>query len=185
MTNPPHKDPLPCRPIQLRPPFPSDMQYIRSLWGDQATMEPVGGPIDLTAEQSAEWFRRVVDPGNPGECYRLICNESGAPVGEISYHRMDFDTMTAELNIKIESRFRKRGYGRSAMREFLDFYFVQQDGRALVDDVASANVAGQRLLESFGFEMRLDAQQSRRYILTRERFTARYPSGNRDRDNEA
>ncbi len=185
MPNAPSKKSPPGRPVQLRRPSPSDMRYIRSLWADPVTMESVGGPIYLTEGQSAKWFRRVVDPGSPGDCYRLICDEGGSPVGEISYHRMDFSTMTAEFNVKIEDQFREEGFAGSAMREFLDFYFTEMDGRVLIDEVASGNLAGQHLLESFGFEPTVEPQLSRRFVMTRERFMELYPPGSRDRDKEA
>jgi RimJ/RimL family protein N-acetyltransferase len=161
------------------------MMYVRFLWADAATMELVGGPVHFTENQSAEWFRKMIDPGDMHNCYRLICDEDGLPVGEISYHRLDLDSMTAEFNVKIEARFRGRGFARSAMREFLSEYFMHLGGHALNDDVAASNLAGQRLLESFGFDPTLESQLWRRFTMTRERFLMLYPQTHPPRDKAA
>ena len=153
------------------------MEFARSLWADPDTMEPVGGPIRLTNEQLRAWFHRMVDPGNPRDCYRLICDEQGRPVGEISYHRLDLDTMTAEFNIKVASQFRGRGFAKAAMRQFLEIFFGDMGGRVLVDEVAAHNVIGQHLLKSFGFETTIDSQESSGFVMTSDRFKDLYPAG--------
>jgi len=158
--------------IHLRRPQWKDMRFIRCMWGDEETMCSVGGPISMTDEQAKEWFARKVDPGNPSDCYRLIIDQKGYPVGEVSYRQLDPDSMTAAFNIKIMHAERDRGYARAAMREFLDEFFNQRGGMVMVDDLALGNVAAQETLLRFGFEHDPDAIDVFRVRLTRERFNA-------------
>lgn len=155
------------------------MQFIRWLWSDPETMQPVGGPIHLTEDQARRWFAKMVDPGSPTECYRLICNAEQRPVGEISFHRLDTASMAAKFNIKIASTERGKGYARAAMRVFLDYFFNQSGGRILIDDVALGNYAGQQALLRFGFEHDPVAEEVFRLRMTREQYNHRYGAAER------
>lgn len=161
--------------VRLVVPTWDDMAYVRWLWSDPETMHPVGGPVDLTDERAESWFRRMVDPGNPTDCYRLICGEGGQPVGEISFHRLDLETMTAELNLKIASGERGKGYARAALPQFLDLFFGDAGGRVMVDGVALDNRRGQQVLLAFGFEHDPTAKDVVLLRMTSERFRALYP----------
>jgi RimJ/RimL family protein N-acetyltransferase len=158
--------------IQLRHAQWEDMPIIRDMWSDEDTMRPVGGPVVLTNEEAKDWFARKIDPGNPSDCYRLIMNQQGCPVGEISYRDLDPETGRAHFNIKIMHAERGKGYAKGAMRIFLDLFFNQHGGRLMLDDVAPDNVAGQELLFHFGFEHDPSESDVFRMRLTRERFNA-------------
>ncbi len=156
--------------IQLRKPQWKDMQFIRWLWSDPETMEPVGGPIQLSEEEARRWFEEKIDPGSQRDCYQLILDQENHPVGEISYHHLDPESMTASFNVKIAHAERGKGYAREAMQLFLDEFFNQFGGRALVDDVALDNIAGQQALLQFGFEHDSSVGGVFRLRMTRERF---------------
>ncbi len=150
------------------------MQFIRWLWSDAETMNPVGGPIQLTDNQAQRWFAEMIDPGSPTDCYRLISNEEERLVGEISFHRLELDSMTAELNIKVASSERGKGYAREAMLLFLDYFFNEFGGRLLTDDVALGNAAGQQTLLRLGFEHDPKKEQVYRVCMTHERYNELY-----------
>jgi hypothetical protein len=84
-------------PVSLRVPRWGDTAYIRWLWSDPTTMAAVGGPIILTDDQAKHWFERMVQPGSATDHYCLILTGANGPVGEISYHRLDKSTMTADF----------------------------------------------------------------------------------------
>jgi len=46
-------------------------------------------------------FAEMIKPGRPTDCYRIIFNEKNESVQEISFHRLNSTSMTAEFNIKI------------------------------------------------------------------------------------
>lgn len=148
------------------------MEFVRWLWSDPETMQPVGGPIHLTVEAARDWFARMVGPGRPTDFYCLIFNEESAPIGEISFHRLDRESMTADFNVKIASARRGKGYAREAMSVFLDYFFNRFGGRVMLDDVALDNQAGQKALLRLGFEHDPSVQDVFRLRLTREQFNA-------------
>jgi RimJ/RimL family protein N-acetyltransferase len=162
--------------IELRPPTESDMQFIRWLWSDPETMQPVGGPIHLTDEQAQHWFAKMIKPGRPTDCYRLVFNEKNEPVGEISFHRLNSVTMTAEFNVKIAHTQRGKSYAKKAMILFLDFYFNQVGGQVMVDDIACDNDQGQQVLLKFGYEHDPSRTDVFRVKMTRDRYNRLYPS---------
>jgi RimJ/RimL family protein N-acetyltransferase len=135
-------------------------------------MAPVGGPVLLDDEQAARWFERMVDPGRPTDCYRLILDGQGRPVGEISYHRFDPGTGTAGLNVKVAHTERGRGYGTEALRQFLEMYFRDESHHCITDDIAPENEGGQKLLLEFGFEHDPSVKEVFFVYLTRERYEA-------------
>lgn len=90
-------------------------------------MALIGGPILLTDKRAEQWFRRMIQPGRPTDYYCLIfvegdratpIHQAYRPVGAISYHRLDFSTMTANFNLKIASSERGKGYAYLAMHLF-------------------------------------------------------------------
>ncbi len=165
--------------IQLRPPQWNDMQFIRWLWSDTETMQPVGGPIHLSDDQAQHWFAQMIDPGSPTDCYRLIFSEENRPVGEISFHRLDSKSMVAEFNIKIACAERRKGYAREAMSLFLDYFFNRLGGHVLVDNVAPDNHTGQQALLRYGFERDSSTKDVFRLRMTRWQYNRLYGTAER------
>ena len=160
--------------IQLRPPRPEEMKFVRWLWSDTETMGPVGGTFDLTDQEAHEWFVREINPGRPEDCYLLILTKQGQPVGEISFHRLHRQSMTAYFNLTIAYKERRKGYAKEAMLLFLDYFFNCLKGRVLIDNIALDNKAGQQALLSFGFEHDSKVKDVFRLLMTRERYNTLY-----------
>ena len=133
-------------------------------------MNPVGGPIHLTDDQARQWFVRMVDPGSSTDSYRLIFSEGKRPVGEVSFHRLNPDSMTAEFNIKVASTERGKGYAREAVALFLDYFFIHSGGRVLIDDVALDDQTGWQVLLRLGSEHDPSVQDVVRLRMTQERY---------------
>jgi len=170
----PSSDVLQGRNIQPRPPRQEEMKFIRWLWNDSETMRPVGGAFDLTDQEAHEWFVREINPGRPEDCYFLILTKEDQPVGEISFHSLHRQSMTADFNLKIAHKERRKGYAKEAMLLFLDYFFNCLKGRVLIDDVALDNKAGQQTLLSFGFEHDTKVKDVSRLLMTRERYNTLY-----------
>jgi len=162
------------RRIELRPPRPEEMKFVRWLWNDPETMRPVGGAFDLTDQEAHEWFTREINPGRPEDCYCLILTKQGQPVGEISFHHLHRQSMTAEFNLKIAHKERRKGYAKEAMLLFLDYFFNCLKGRVLIDDVALDNKTAQQALLSFGFEYDPKLKDVFRLLMTPERYNTLY-----------
>ncbi len=144
-----------------------------NMWADEPTMKPVGGVVLLNEEEAHDWFRRMVDPGSPSHCYRIIINDEEIPVGEVSFHRLNPDTMTAELNVKVLDRFRGRGYGSRAVMMMLDYFFGEFGGKTFIDLVAPDNTGGQQMLVSMGFSKDTNRTDGCLLSLNREEYENR------------
>ena len=156
--------------VRLEVPGVSDLGFIRHLWADRETMEPVGGPWNLSPEAASDWYGRWVAPGSADRAYWLV-KSGGVPVGEISFRGYDARERVADLNLKIAAWARGQGYGRLALRGFLRFFFRDLAGASLVDDVALENAAGQALLLSEGFERDPSAMDVCRLVLSSARWS--------------
>ena len=150
------------------------MQYIRRLWSDPESMEPVGGPVILSDDQAQRWYEFMIDPGRPTDCYRLILNEAEILIGEVSFHQLDPATMTAMFNLKIAHSERGKGYGWEAMLLFLDHFFNELDGKVMLDDIAWNNQRGQDVLHRFGFLYDPSVENVYRVRITKDQFNNLY-----------
>ena len=159
--------------IALRTPVWEDMEFVRRLWNDPATMAP-GAPFVMSDEQAREWFARVVEPGSPSDRFCVILGSAGISVGEISYHRLDPRTQTADFNIRVAADERRKGYAHAAMHRFLQDFFLYRGGQMLVDDVALDNPVGQAALLRFGFVPDPMVSGVMRLVMDRAHFLARY-----------
>ena len=88
--------------------------------------------------------------GDGCNVYCLVYNENQRPVGEISFHCYDENEKSASFNIKIQARYRGRGYAKAAMDLMLDYYFNEFGGEVMIDEVI--NERGIRVLMSYVFE---------------------------------
>ena len=80
----------------------------------------------------------------------MVYNENQRPVGEISFHCYDENEKSASFNIKIQARYRGKGYAKATMDLMLDYYFNEFGGEVMIDEVI--NERGIRVLMSYGFE---------------------------------
>ncbi len=158
--------------VYLRPPRLDELPFIRSLWADPKTMAAVGGTVDWPLARARKWFAHMVHPGTSDNCYCLIFNEKGTPVGEISFHRWQPEEKTAELNVKILAPHRRRGYARDALGVFLGYFFGQFGGEVMIDDVALDNRAGRHLMAALGFRHDAERTDVYRMRMTKRMFTA-------------
>ncbi len=159
--------------LYIRPPKYEEIAYINKLWSDIDTTAEIGGPYFLSEEKALPWFRKMVEPTDGKNFYCLIFTNEHKPVGEVSFHRYDNQTKTAELNIKVESIHRGKGYSKEALYLILDYYFNQFGGEIMVDPLLLSNKRGQNMLLSFGFEH--DPSDSEVFLLkmTKDRFLSR------------
>ena len=88
--------------------------------------------------------------GDGCNVYCLVYNENQRPIGEISFHCYDENEKSASFNIKIQARYRGKGYAKATMDLMLDYYFNEFGGEVMIDEVI--NERGIRVLMSYGFE---------------------------------
>ena len=160
--------------IFLKQPKMDELDYVAWLWSDENTMESVGGPRILTVEQRADWYKRMVIPGDGQNFYCLIYTNENEKVGEVSFHQFNEAAGTAHLNVKIAGQHRGKGYGRQAVLLILDYYFNMFGGRRMLDNVNIENDAAQILLEKCGFEKLEENNEAILFSLSKDRFDMLY-----------
>ena len=126
----------------------------------------------MSDEEAEKWYSGMIDPGSDSDFYCLIFDNDDEPIGEISFHRYDHKTKTAEFNIKIASKHRSKGYSFEAIWLILGYYFHEFGGEIMNDRVGFDNIIGQQVLEKFGFEHDPDVKDEEAYVLkmTKEKF---------------
>lgn len=156
--------------VYIKQPNFDELDYVAKLWLDEETMVDVGGVVAFPAEKRETWYRRMVNPTDGKNFYCLIYTLDGIPVGEVSFHRFDEEEKKADFNIKIQSKYRGKGYGKEAIGLILSYYFYDFGGQVIYDDVI--NEKGQRALNSFGFEIVSKTDNEVLYKMTKEGFAA-------------
>jgi len=157
--------------VCLRVPTLDDLGFIRRMWSDRETMDPVGGAVTLSPEDGTRWYARWIEPGSPDRAYWLVTS-GGRAVGEISFRGFDTTERRAMLNVKVAAWERGQGYARPAVEAVLRFFFEDLAGVQMEDDVALNNPAGQSFILSMGFTRDLTAKHVCRLFLTRELWKA-------------
>ncbi len=167
------EEPLSGLRVRLRAPMVEELSFIQTLWNDPETMALVGGPCSMTDEQMRAWYARMVTPGEGTDLYLLIFSEEDEPIGEVSFHRLDRETMQADFNIKVLASQRGKGYGSEAIALMLEYFFVDLGGETMIDDLALDNLVGRRTMEGFGFIHDPAGQVAYRVVMTKAMYRNR------------
>ena len=107
--------------LSLYKPAFQELSYRQKILSDPATMaynEPWGGTIDFSPDRWEAWSQRWLRSDEKTFFYRYLRLRDGTFVGEAAW-RCDQNDDCPTLSILIEDRFRRRGYGREALRLLL------------------------------------------------------------------
>jgi len=138
--------------IKLIKPTLEQLAYTKHLWLCEETMRDVGGTRSKADEEWHEWYAKMVEPTDNCNQYFLVYAED-VPVGEISFHKYNLETKSANFNIKVESKHRKKGYAKAAVVLFKNYFFDEFGGAILSDEVTSPS--GIKTLQRLGFDLKL------------------------------
>ena len=162
--------------VYIRSPKHNEITYINQLWSDIETTGEIGGPYYLSKEKAEKWYPKMVNPTDGRNFYCLIFTTENIPIGEVSFHRYDDKAKSAELNIKVESSYRGKGYSKEALYLFLKYYFLEFGGEEIFDNVFNNNPKGQKALLSFGFELISMDDDNSFFRMTKKDFITLYGS---------
>ncbi|ERI89642.1 hydrolase, NUDIX family [Clostridiales bacterium oral taxon 876 str. F0540] len=154
--------------VYIKQPSIEQLDYVAELWNDEETMKDVGGVISFPIEKRDVWYRKMVQPSDRKNFYCLIFTMDDIPVGEVSFHRYDAEERKADFNIKVQAKYRGKGYAKEAMKLMLSYYFYDIGGQTIYDEVINRN--GQEVLKKFGFKAIEKNSQSILFKLTKEKF---------------
>lgn len=160
--------------VTLRKPSFEELEYVAWLWADEETMKDSGGPIKFQEKEKKRWYERMVSPSNGKHFYCLIFNEEDKPVGEVSFHQYDKIAKTAEFNIKIANKERRKGYASEAAKLMLDYYFNTWNGEIMRYSIPNSHIEGQEALLRFGFEKVYSTEKEFLVAFTKGKFNQQY-----------
>ena len=158
--------------VYIKQPTFEELDYVTKLWADYDTMKDIGGPVVFEESEQKRWYEAMVHPGNGRHFYCLICDLSGQPVGEVSFHRFDKETGSAEFNVKVKHEHRGKGYGKEAVLLLLDYYFNDFGGTVMTDPMAIHNVEGQKVMLGLGFEHAFSEGDVFMVKITKEKYNS-------------
>ena len=122
--------------IVLVEPRITDWPYVKAIWEDPETMQDVGGIQELSEDRYESWFKKViVDEKQKNKYYLIFDKKENKCLGEVSFHRYDIGTKTAQLNIKVKKEYRDKGVGSRAIGLLLEYYFTEWKGEVMEDAV--------------------------------------------------
>jgi len=155
--------------VQLIEPTIEDYKVIKSIWEDEATMNDVGGIVPIPLTKYQKWFSRMMN-SKTDKFFLGYDNVLNRCIGEVSFHRYDLSTKTAELNIKIVSTFRNKGKSTESLNILLNYYFKVFGGYYIIDRIASKNKVGLKMLLNYGFKIKKETPEITKVILSKEDY---------------
>lgn len=136
--------------IEIHKPEPEELWFRESLIADEATMSfnhAWGGPIPFPKTKWAQWYHAWAEGSEYHRYYRYLLNqETGAYVGEISYH---FDTQRNIhlCDVIVLAKYRNKGFGTKGIQ--LLCHAAKENGvTTLYDDIAADNPSVSLFLKS-------------------------------------
>lgn len=136
--------------IEIHKPEPEELWFRESLMADEATMSfnhAWGGPTPFPKTKWAQWYHAWAEGSEYHRYYRYLLNqETGAYVGEISYH---FDTQRNIhlCDVIVLAKYRNKGFGTKGIQLLCNA--AKENGvTALYDDIAADNPSVSLFLKS-------------------------------------
>lgn len=154
--------------VYIKRPSLQELEYTEKLWGDLETMADVGRVIDFPESKWESFYKKMISPTDGRNFYCLVYNLEDEAVGEVGFHGYDSATKTARLNIRIENKFRRNGYGIEALRIILDYFFNEFGGNYIVETVKDEPY--KTILEKEGFKFINKNKQESIYRISKDEF---------------
>ncbi|AOR23043.1 GNAT family N-acetyltransferase [Clostridium taeniosporum] len=154
--------------VYIKQPEYKELAFIAKLWNDEETMKDIGGVYKFTENKWESFYKKMVSPTDGRNFYCLIYTAKDEPIGEVSFHGYDPITKIARSNIKIYYRYRNMGYGKEAMRLMLEYYFIDFEGKMILDKVSNENSKG--FANKLGFKKSGTYQNETTFKLTKKDF---------------
>lgn len=155
-------------------PKKEDLNYRQSIVEDPKTMEYNNGIVPFPKEKWDLWYEKWIGNSDPNFYYAYIFDKDiQSYVGEVAY-RKEPEMALVTLNIIIEDKYRKRGYGKEGLKGLVNIAFKNgwNEVRALIK---GDNVVSQKLFSDFGFKIvNSNVDGAIDFRLTKEEFINKY-----------
>ncbi|MGL5152706.1 MAG: GNAT family N-acetyltransferase [Clostridium sp.] len=136
--------------VYIKQPEFDELDYVSKLWADEETMRDIGGTFNFPEEKWKMFYKKMVQPTDGKNFYCLVYTTRDKAIGEVSFHGYDSATKIARFNIKIHHRYRKKGYGKEAIKLLLEYYFFDFGGEMIMDNITTEE--GKIVADKLGFK---------------------------------
>lgn len=154
--------------IYIKQPEYKDYIFISKLWSDEETMRDIGGAFEFPENRWEIFYKKMVYPTDGKNFYCLVYTIEGEPIGEVSFHGFDSITKIARFNIKIDYRYRRRGYGEEALNLLFEYFFLEFGGEMIIDSVPTDE--GVRVAKRLGFSEIGQYKDGTKMRITKQEF---------------
>lgn len=156
--------------VYIKMPEFNELAYVKELWSDKKNIGDTGEVYSFSRDKWEMFYKKMVYPTDGKNFYCLVYNLEDEPIGEVSFHGYNSATKVARINLKIHYNFRRKGYGKEALRLLLEYYFLQFGGQAIIDTVQSEEA--KFLMKKLGFEAINSYKSHWTFKLTKKTFLA-------------
>ncbi|MBN1524985.1 MAG: GNAT family N-acetyltransferase [Spirochaetales bacterium] len=157
--------------VYLRTPKREEVGFIRTLWESEENKRGFDDAHTFSEDEYQSWYVDKIEPGNDNDCFLIIFeNENDIPIGEVGFVDLTPETKTAQLDITVKSKYRRRGFGREALMLLCDLFFIDYDGEKIEATVKKENNAGSNMLANFGFSVQDKTDAASTYTLKKSDY---------------
>lgn len=137
----------------------NDMPFVQELWGNEETMLAAGGAYKLKTEDFEKLFH-ILRKEDDSVNNHYIIETKDKLIGDISVRKFIDTSRVAQIDMKIDSSERNRGYAKEALELYLNYFFNEIKGNEIVFELWLHNYFVQHKLEDYGFVATFIAEDS-------------------------
>ena len=155
-------------------PKKKELNYRKKLVEDGKTMEYNNGIVPFPKEKWDSWYNKWIGNNDKNYYYAYIYDkDTQTYVGEVAYRKESYEN-SVMLSIIIESKYRRRGYGKEGLKGLVTTAF-ENGWNEVRDLIAKNNVGSQKLFSDFGFKIvDIDKDGNVEFGLSKEEFINLY-----------
>lgn len=152
---------LNARPVSLK-----DESLLLDWANDPLVRKQSFSTSAISPEEHRTWFLDKIRHRKNCRIYILETSSGGVPIGQVRFDRCQTHW---ELDFSVDSRFRRRGVGRTVITQGIRTFRREEPGSNLVGRVKHDNEPSKKLFEALGFVAELEqGNQVYRYALCGE-----------------
>lgn len=144
---------LATRRLRLREMTPKDVNSLLMHFGNSEVVKFIGMQPIKTLEQANEWLKWMGGFFAAKDGLRWgITLEDGTFVGSAGLHRWNKEAHYAQIGCDIAYPFWGNGYGQEAMREIIEFGWLQMKLNRIEADIIQGNKRSAHVMKKLGFK---------------------------------
>ncbi len=137
--------------VLLRELRESDMELLNSLMNSEfVEINTVGWSKPVTMSEQMNWFRNLSNDSSIRYAISNLSNNEVYGTGIIS--RIDWKNKNCSIDIKLDEKFKKNGYGSETISLLIKYAFSELNMNSISIKILDHNIASQKAFEKNGFK---------------------------------